>query len=92
MGVYRTCMPTLKESKIKQLETEVNHLAEQTGIHPRAWQRFLRELTILKQHNQSMYAHSLRVGLYTYGLAQAEDTADLKFPLFAGCGHDIPGG
>lgn len=82
-------MQTLKASNIKQLETKVNRLAEQSGIHPHAWQRFLHELTILKQHNQSMYAHSLRVGLYTYGLAKVEGMSDLKFPLFAGCGHDI---
>ena len=43
----------------------------------------------LKVHNESMYTHSLRVGLYALGIASSENQSDLSFPLFAGCGHDI---
>ncbi len=36
-----------------------------------------------------MYMHSLRVGLYAADLARREGMADLKYALFAGCGHDV---
>jgi hypothetical protein len=36
-----------------------------------------------------MYAHSLRVGLYCLGVAEAENQDDLHMPLLGGCGHDI---
>lgn len=46
-------------------------------------------LAELKAHNEHMYAHSLRVGLYCYGLAMHEGWPQVGFPLFSGCGHDM---
>jgi response regulator RpfG family c-di-GMP phosphodiesterase len=83
-------MPTTSvRFNMTYLETQVDERAQDAGINPTAWARFRATLAELKSHNQLMYAHSLRVGLYCYGLAAFEDQTDLRFPLFAGCGHDM---
>jgi response regulator RpfG family c-di-GMP phosphodiesterase len=71
------------------LEHRVDRLADQTGISHSVWQKFRGYLAELKHHNHAMYAHSLRVGIYAYGLAAAEHQTDLKLPLYGGCGHDL---
>ena len=73
----------------QELEAVTSNHALELGISPPAWARFLAELEPLKRHNESMYMHSLRVGLYAANLARREGVVDLKYALFAGCGHDV---
>lgn len=75
--------------QIQQLEDHVASLVVSSGIRMPVWLRFAGVLADLKAHNPGMYMHSLRVGIYAHGLAAFEDQTDLKFPLFAGCGHDV---
>jgi len=82
-------MKTLRTFDVAHLEDQADQLAKEVGIKTEMWQRFMRVLNELKQHNEFMYAHSLRVGIYTCGLANHERQTNLKFPLFAGCGHDV---
>jgi len=71
------------------LEVQVIARSKSADVKPEIWAKFMRELASLKDHNDFMYTHSLRVGLYAYGIAVAEGNNDQKFALFAGCGHDI---
>ena len=82
-------MKTLNTSDVQYLEQQVDALAAEVGIKPEIWDKFMNIIAELKDHNQFMYAHSLRVGIYAHGIAASEGQAVLKFPLFAGCGHDI---
>lgn len=81
--------PIIHYDEGMKLEAAVDNLATEVGIAPERWQQFRVHLTELKQHNAFMYDHSLRVGIYALGLARMEGQTDLRFPLFAGCGHDI---
>jgi HD-GYP domain-containing protein (c-di-GMP phosphodiesterase class II) len=74
---------------IEFLETRVNGRSAEVGIKPEIWALFREVLDGLKDHNEFMYTHSLRVGIYASGIAEFEGQTNLKFPLFAGCGHDI---
>ncbi len=71
------------------LEALADQRAQVAGIDRAVWAKFRATIAELKSHNEFMYAHSLRVGLYCSGLAAFEDQLDLRFPLFAGCGHDV---
>lgn len=71
------------------LEYLANGCALAAGIRPDQWVRFTRTLWALHEHNAVHYYHSLRVGLYAYKIAAIEGQRDLKYPLFAGFGHDI---
>lgn len=71
------------------LEEHVDELASQLKIKPTVWTKFRGYLEELKHHNQAMYDHSLRVGIYAHGLAAFEHQSDLKLPLYGGCGHDL---
>lgn len=82
-------MKTSALPKTAWLEDRVDELARQLKIKPAVWAKFRGYLNELKQHNRLMYNHSLRVGLYAHGLAQYEKQADLKLPLYGGCGHDL---
>jgi HD-GYP domain-containing protein (c-di-GMP phosphodiesterase class II) len=63
--------------------------AREANIRDSTWQDFIDLIDQLHDHNPGHGEHSLRVGLYTFGLAQYEKWPDLKYPLYAGCGHDI---
>ena len=82
-------MKTLNTFDVEYLEQQVDALAAAVHIKPETWEKFMNIIAELKSHNQFMYAHSLRVGIYAHGIAAAEGQKVLKFPLFAGCGHDI---
>lgn len=62
--------------------------ADRIGIEPERWSAFMEIIDPLRTHAESMYEHSLRVGLYSCGLAIAQGM-DTKFALFGGCGHDV---
>ncbi len=87
--VYDQIMASPQASQIRALERHVSSLARTEKIRPVVWHIFMELLAELKDHNPEMYAHSLRVGIYAHGLAANEGENDLKFPLYAGCGHDI---
>lgn len=82
-------MTSTQASQIRALERQVSSIARTEKIRPVVWHIFMELLAELKEHNAEMYAHSLRVGIYTHGLAASEGETDLKFPLYAGSGHDI---
>lgn len=63
--------------------------ARRAGITPEAWRGFIDFLEALHEHNSTHYEHSLRVGIYAFDLALHEGQRDLKYPLYAGCGHDL---
>lgn len=71
------------------LEAQARIAAREAGVADYTWNRFLYNLAPLREHNLVMYAHSLRVGLYAYGLAAEEHQEDLRLPLLGGCGHDL---
>lgn len=79
----------VKTFDIQYIESRVNAIAAGLGINPTKWLEFITKLADLKHHNKFMYTHSLRVGIYAHGIACLEKQTDLRFPLFAGCGHDI---
>jgi HD-GYP domain-containing protein (c-di-GMP phosphodiesterase class II) len=76
---------------LTRLEDRVGQLASESGVTPEVWQRFIAKLDVLKQHHIGMYAHSLRVGWYAFGLAieQQRPLPQARLALFGGCGHDI---
>lgn len=74
---------------LQYLESEVRQRAEAQAIKPQIWAQFMIELATLKDHNDFMYTHSLRVGIYAYGIAVQEGSTNQKLALFGGCGHDI---
>lgn len=82
-------MKTLEVSTSDQLEQRVIQQAAEAGINPQVWDKFMSRLAPLRRHNERMYQHSLRVGLYAHGLARMEGLRDVKLPLFGGCGHDM---
>jgi HD-GYP domain-containing protein (c-di-GMP phosphodiesterase class II) len=82
-------MKTIERFNPAYLEAQIDICAREVRVKAEIWSRFMAELGELKAHNEFMYTHSLRVGLYAYGLAKSEGQDNLKFPLFAGCGHDI---
>jgi response regulator RpfG family c-di-GMP phosphodiesterase len=43
----------------------------------------------LKQHAPSMYAHSLRVGIYSSRLAEQDSPSNRRLAVMGGCMHDI---
>lgn len=70
------------------LRSEVCRRASAARIKPDDWKQFLGALERLHRHNADHFAHSLRVGMYAHDLAKSEGQRDLKFPLYAGVGHD----
>lgn len=93
-----------------QMADDTNELLERCsvvanlcGISPMVWQKFASTIDPLRHHNEEMFAHSLRVGLYSVGMVFNEkdwfitDEADQitrilangKLPLLSGCGHDV---
>lgn len=74
---------------VAYLEHRVDDLADQAGVEEAAWQKFRLVMSELRDYSPKHYAHSLRVGLYSHGIAKTENHNDLKLPLFAGIGHDI---
>ena len=75
--------------EIAELTDVVDALAEESGIKPATWAQYKETIRPLAEHSPMMYAHSLRVGIYSYGIARSEGWKDLHFPLFAGCGPDV---
>lgn len=63
--------------------------AKVAGIGEEPWETFLEYVVALHDHNPVHACHSLRVGLYAFGLAQHEGLEDLKYPLYAGTAHDV---
>lgn len=76
-------------STMESLEAKVDNTAQQLGIDTTTWTKFHAKLDALKTHNQRMYCHSLRVGLYACGLAREEHADDCRLSFYGGCGHDI---
>lgn len=88
----------------EELEAQCELAASTMGIASTVWEGFSGVLEGLKKHNEAMYAHSLRVGLYALGI-QANETLDtavrwtpesherwlagLHLPFMGGCGHDV---
>lgn len=74
--------------RINQLQEKTRELARDCGIKSAEWQSLLDDIEPLKSHAPDMYAHSLRVGIYAFGLAMREEL-DAKLALHGGCAHDI---
>lgn len=71
------------------LELEARKAAEAAGITTYTWNHYTQRLDQLKRHHRGMWEHSIRVGLYAYGIAVSEGWADTALPLMGGCGHDL---
>lgn len=65
---------------------ETTKEADRLGVND--WDRLLEKLEPLNDHAPNMFNHSLRVGLCSCGLAQAEGR-DAKLALHGGCAHDL---
>lgn len=76
-------------SDVDTLWARASECAEAAGVRLKDWERFIDKIESLQDHNEFHFKHSLRVGIYAYSLANYEGQRDLKFPLFAGCAHDI---
>lgn len=74
---------------VARLESAAQVAAREAGVSDYTWYQFTSRLRLLKNHHLGMYAHSLRVGLYAYGIAADEGQEDCRLPLLGGCGHDI---
>lgn len=70
------------------LEHHTTIVADECGIKPERWDALLKKIEPLKTHSPRMYAHSLRVGLYSTLLADLEGL-DMKLALHGGCAHDV---
>lgn len=81
--------PAGSSPEIAELSDIIDELAVEADIDPVAWDKFRVITEPLKGHSQFHYAHSLRVGIYAYGIARFEGQPDLHLPLFGGFGHDI---
>jgi hypothetical protein len=53
------------------------------------WVEFMEIVDNLRVHNQLMYDHSLRVGLYCYGLGKAFGFPEVYLRFMSGVGHDV---
>lgn len=74
---------------VMNLEVDAKDAADEAGTSDHTWLQFTSRLELLKRHHLGMYAHSLRVGLYAYGIAKNEKWEDRRLPLMGGCGHDV---
>lgn len=74
---------------LEDLEEECTKRARGLQIPDETWARFMATIAPLKMHNVAMYNHSLRVGLYSYGIADAEETVLHRLALYSGCAHDV---
>lgn len=72
-----------------ELEASATRLAAKAGVPGDEWRLLLSLLADLRDHDPVTYAHSLRVGMYSYGMASAEGFAHPHLALMAGCAHDI---
>lgn len=77
------------ESTVPLLQSRAKALARSAGISDRAWSDFIATLEPLRVHHPGMYAHTLRVGVYSHGIAAAEGWSDQRLPFLGGCGHDV---
>jgi HD-GYP domain-containing protein (c-di-GMP phosphodiesterase class II) len=71
------------------LERKVAVKAFELGISSERWEKFFANLVRLRYYHPDFYAHSLRVGIYSEGIAQAEDFPYKNLALMGGCGHDL---
>jgi len=74
--------------QIPELESRCYQAARHAGVGDSTWDTMLGILVPLLNHSPETYAHSLRVGLYSTGLA-AEEGLDASLALHGGCAHDI---
>lgn len=75
---------------ITALEEDVFKAADELKIgSTNYWYDFYGVVDQLRVHNQFMYDHSLRVGLYCYGLGKAFGYDELVLRFMSGCGHDV---
>lgn len=77
------------QREIEPLEEQVHEIAKMLAIPETAWEQFMGHMKKLAAHNISVYRHSLRVGIYSFGLAKKENSGDLALPFLGGMGHDI---
>lgn len=71
------------------LEKTISELSNDAKIPRSEWEKFYSLLGKLKEHNEDMYAHSLRVGIYAALLSKDEEWQDTGLPLLGGAGHDM---
>lgn len=71
------------------IEMRATAAAREAGIADFTWKQFMTTMEPLKNHSASMYAHTLRVGIYAHGIAVLEGWTDRCLPLMGGCGHDL---
>lgn len=79
------------ETDTGSLEMRVRAAAEVARAESGEWRKFMARMEQLKIHDERTYRHSLRVGLYAFGIADEEglDTEGLRLALLGGIGHDI---
>lgn len=78
------------QTVITALEEDVFKAADELKISTMdVWIEFFGVVDQLRRHNQFMYDHSLRVGLYCYGLAKAFGFPELYLRFMSGVGHDV---
>lgn len=75
--------------EVARLESAAQVAAREAGVADYTWHQFISRLRRLKDHHLGMYAHGLRVGLYSYGIAGSEGWSDRRLPFLGGCGHDV---
>jgi hypothetical protein len=80
--------PVIPGPQIPDLVARTYNAAEDSGISESAWGQFLGVIAPLAEHNAETYAHSLRVGLYAWGLARLEGL-NSRLALHGGCAHDM---
>lgn len=68
---------------------EARLAAQAAGITSHTWGRFWQALDPLRHHHVGMWEHTIRVGLYAYGIAAHEGWPDTALPFMGGCGHDL---
>ncbi len=71
------------------LEWSVNRRATALGVSPADLARLAKYLDQLRDHHESTYVHSLRVGLLAADLAPEADYATAGLLLLSGCAHDV---
>lgn len=84
-----SALRTMPRNTLAGLIEETHCCAAELGITRSAWAEFLQVLEKLHDHNPAHFLHSLRVGLYVFGLGRYLGRSDLRLLLYGGCGHDF---
>jgi putative nucleotidyltransferase with HDIG domain len=70
------------------VEDGICERALRAGVTQKNLVRLLAAIAPLRDHNEAMYCHSLRVGVYAYEIA-VDVGEDPKFAIHGGCAHDV---